>query len=232
MLDYVTHPGSYLGIFAFLVLTGCGMPIPEEVALVLAGVLSGQGKLEPQLAFATCLAGALVGDAVMYSIGYHFGHNLLVKHPKFSRFIGADREVEFEQALMRHGFKVLLLSRFLVGVRGPVYLASGVVRMPFRKFLLWDLISATLVVGLFFGVSYYYGESIATWLREAERTFTLLVLAVVGVVVLWILRRNRRRIIESVLDDNGNDGPQPSADASGESRASKRDETIEKREAS
>lgn len=183
------------------------MPIPEEVALVLAGVLSAQGKLLPELAFATCLVGALLGDAVMYAIGYHFGHNLLVRHPRIAKFIGADREVEFEQAIIRHGFKVLLFSRFLVGVRGPVYLAAGVVRMPFRRFLMWDLVSATLVVSLFFGLSYYYGESLATWLREAERTFTLLVLAVVGILALWMLRRNRERILDRVIDDDDSDPP-------------------------
>jgi membrane protein DedA with SNARE-associated domain len=186
-------PVSYLGIILFLVLTGCGLPIPEEVPLVLAGVLSAKGRLDPEWAFSACLFGALVGDCLMYAIGYHFGHNLLREHPKFARFLRADREVQFEQAIERHGFKVMLLSRFMVGVRGPVYLAAGVIRMPFRAFLLYDLICATLVVGTFFGLSYAYGEQIARVLRNAEVTFTLVVLLLVALTALWMIRRHRRR---------------------------------------
>lgn len=191
MLDSFGIPGGYLGIVVFLVLTGCGLPIPEEVPIVLAGVLSAKGQLLPEWAFAACLSGALLGDSVMYAIGYHFGHGLLREHPRIGKFLHAEREQRFEQAIVRHGFKVMLLSRFMVGVRGPVYLAAGVVRMPFRMFLLYDLICATLVVGTFFGLSYAYGEHIARVLRDAEMTFTLVALVVVGIVVLWLLRRRR-----------------------------------------
>jgi len=193
VFDFWGLPGSYLGIILFLVLTGCGLPIPEEVPLILAGVLSAEGHLVPEWALAACLFGALVGDSVMYAIGYHFGHNLLLEHPKFARFLRVDREAQFEQAMDRHGFKVMLLSRFMVGVRGPVYLAAGVVRMPFRAFLLYDLVCATLVVGTFFGLSYAYGEHIARILRHAEVTFTLVVLLVAAFAILWMIRRHRRQ---------------------------------------
>ena len=205
MLDSVTHPGSYIGIFVFLVLTGCGMPIPEEVALILAGVLSSQGKLETEWAYAACLSGALVGDLVMYSIGYHFGHNLLILHPKIAKLLHAEREAKYEDSLARHAFKALLLSRFLVGVRGPVYLAAGIVRMPVRKFFLCDLVAATLVVSLFFGLSYYYGESLAELIRDAEKTFTLVVLLIIAGAGLWFYRCHRQELIETVLEDVGKD---------------------------
>lgn len=201
MIASLLQPGSYLTLFGFLVLTGCGMPIPEEVALVIAGVLSRQGKLDPAWAFSACLAGALIGDAIMYQIGARFGHGLLIRHPKFAKLIGADREEEFEQAIQRHGFKVLLLARFMVGVRGPVYLAAGMIRMPFRRFLLWDLVCATLVVGVFFGLAYYFGEDIATMLRDAEKTFTLIVLAVVLIVVFVALRRHRQKLVERLIEE-------------------------------
>lgn len=200
MLDFLSIPGSYLGIILFLVLTGCGLPIPEEVPLVLAGVLSAKGRLIPEWAFMACLFGALVGDSLMYAIGYHFGHNLLREHPKFAHFLRADREAQFEQAISRHGFKVMLLSRFMVGVRGPVYIAAGVIRMPFRAFLLYDLVCATLVVGTFFGLSYAYGEQIARLLRDAELTFTLVVLVLIALIALWMFRRHRRQQLMEMVD--------------------------------
>ncbi len=204
-MEFFLENGSYLGIIAFLVLTGCGLPIPEEVPIVLAGVFSAQGRLEPELAFAACLFGALLGDSVMYAIGYHFGHGLVAAHPKFGKFVGAQREEYFEQAIQRHGFKVMLLARFMVGVRGPVYLAAGVVRMPFRRFLVWDLICATLVVGTFFGLSYSYGEQITRLLRDAEMKITLFALVFLGFVFLWWMRRRRQQQLDAALQQRSKD---------------------------
>ena len=200
MFASLLHPGSYFGIFVLMVLTGCGLPAPEEVFIIGAGVLSAQGELRPALAFAACLLGALVGDAAMYYIGRRFGHNLIYVHPKFAKFVGAQREEHFERAVMRHGFKVLLLARFMIGVRGPVYLAAGVVRMPFLKFLLWDLICATLVVGAFFSLSFAYGDEIARLLRDAEVTLTLIATATVLVIAFIALRSRRRQFQEKVIE--------------------------------
>lgn len=206
-MDFLLLNGGYLGIILFLVLTGCGLPIPEEVPIILAGVLSSQGRLEPEFALAACLFGALLGDSVMYAIGYHFGHGLLSEHPKLGKFIGAEREEYFEQAILRHGFKVMLLARFMVGVRGPVYLAAGVVRMPFRRFLLWDLICATLVVGTFFSLSFFYGKQITELVRNAELTFTL-VICVLGIIGgVWWMRRRRRKLLDQAIDLHAEDSP-------------------------
>jgi membrane protein DedA with SNARE-associated domain len=199
VLATLFHPTSYLGIVVFLVLTGCGLPIPEEVAIVVAGVLSAQGHLQPELALAACLAGAIIGDCLMYAIGYRWGHSLLSVHPRLAKFLRADREARFEQAIERHAFKVMLLSRFLVGIRGPVYLAAGVVRMPFRRFLLFDILCATLVVVFFFLLSYAFGEEVIAWIRHAELTVTVVVLLVVAAVATYLYRRSRRQLTEAVI---------------------------------
>ena len=199
MLDWLIHPGGYLSLFAFMVATGAGMPLPEEVAIVAAGVLSAQGTLQPQAAFVACLLGALVGDALMYGIGRRFGWSLLSRHPRLAKLLHADRGEDFERAIERHGFKVLLLARFMVGVRGPVYLTAGVVRMPFRRFMLWDVVCATLVVGCFFALSYYFGRDIARLLRQAEVLVTVVVLGVAAVVTFLALQRHRARLVEQVI---------------------------------
>jgi membrane protein DedA with SNARE-associated domain len=200
VLASLLHPGSYLGIFVLMVLTGFGLPVPEEVFIIGAGILSARGDLRPEIAFATCLLGALVGDAVMYGLGRRFGHNLVRVHPKFAKFVGAEREEHFERAVERHGFKVLLLARFMVGVRAPVYLAAGVVRTPFWRFFLWDLVAATLVVSTFFSLAFYFGNEIAQWLREAEVLLTMVVLAVAVVAAFIALRRQRRRLAEKIIE--------------------------------
>lgn len=194
MADLFIEHGSYLGIALFLILTGCGMPIPEEVPIIAAGVFASKGVLNPWLAFASCLGGALIGDCVMYSIGHYFGHNLLKKHGWFAKLVSAEREEKFEFLIRRHGLKVMFVARFMVGIRSPVYLSAGVLRVGFWRFLLMDLLCATAVVGLFFGLSYLYGERMVNLVRDAELWFTLLVVGIILAVGGYFYNRRRLRV--------------------------------------
>lgn len=210
MLASFLHPSSYLGIFLFIASTGCGMPIPEEAAIVVAGVLSSQGTLHTGIAFAACLAGAIVGDSFMYAIGYRWGHAIFTQHPRFAKLLAAENEHQFQQAIKYHALKVMLLARFLIGIRAPVYVMTGVVRMPYRRFLMYDSISAAAVVGTVFGLSYVFGDNVREWVRHAEFTATLIVLLVVAVVGGIIYYRHRQAIIDFVFDsDTPPAGPQP-----------------------
>jgi membrane protein DedA with SNARE-associated domain len=201
LFDSILHPGSYLGFFTVIALTGCGLPLPEEAPVIVAGILSAQGNLHPGWALIACILGALVGDSAMYGIGHRFGHSLLRRHPKLGSLLGAQEERRFETAVRRHGFKVMLLSRFMVGVRAPVYLAAGVVRMPYSKFLMWDLVCATLVVSIFFGLSFFFGQSIAHLFKQAEVAVTVIVLLTIGVIAFIALKRYRRRLLEKVMEE-------------------------------
>jgi membrane protein DedA with SNARE-associated domain len=187
--DALSHI-SYLGIILFLIGTGVGLPIPEEVPIIAAGVAASVGTLNPWLAYGACLIGALVGDCALYGIGYHFGHNLAKLHPRLAQLLHAEHEQKIEQMLRRHGLKVLFFARFLVGIRGPIYLTVGVLRMRFRQFLLVDAVCATVVVSAFYGLSYLFGNVIAEWIHHTEVWLTILVLvglAIAGVV--WLKRR-------------------------------------------
>jgi membrane protein DedA with SNARE-associated domain len=204
MFGSLLNPTGYLGIFLFIASTGCGMPIPEEAAIVMAGVLSAQGHLNTALAFAACLAGAVVGDSFMYAIGYRWGHRIFTSHPRFAKMLAAENQEQFQKAIQGHAFKVMLLSRFLIGIRAPVYVMTGVVRMPYRRFLLNDLISAALVVGAVFGLSYWFGDKVTEWVHHAEFTATIVVVAILAIIGGILYYRHRQEIMEFVF---GGDTP-------------------------
>jgi membrane protein DedA with SNARE-associated domain len=200
MSEYLLTHGSYLLIMLVLVLAGGGLPLPEEVPVVAAGVLSSTGQMHPGLAFAACLAGALLGDCVMYAIGRHFGRRVVREHRLWARFVHPEREAQIEHMLQVHGLKVFFLARFLVGLRSPVYLAAGVLRVPFRRFLFFDLLCATAVIGTFFGLSYCFGHAIARWVRGAELLLTLAVVAAILGMGLYFWRK-RQPTIHAGMDD-------------------------------
>ncbi len=193
---------SYLGIIIVLILTGSGLPLPEEVPILAAGVASSVGTLHPGWAYLSCIVGAVLGDSVLYAIGYHFGRSLVTRHPRIAHLLHAEREAMIEEMIRRHGFKVFFLARFMVGIRAPVYLTAGVLRMSYRRFLLIDAVCATSVVSLFFGLSYAYGDRVAGWVRDSELGLTVVVVlvatAVVGVIV-W--RRYRQRHEDALLTE-------------------------------
>ena len=197
MTDFLLAPSSYLAIVAVLILTGSGLPIPEEVPIIAAGILSAHGKLDPLLAFFCCLSGALIGDCIMYAIGYHFGRGLLQDHHWWARFLTPEREQEIELKFRRHGLKVFFIARFLVGVRSPVYLTAGILRVSFKRFFVIDLICATAVVGTFFGLTYLFGQHIVQWVRHAEVLLTLVVIVVVACVAIYLWRRHVRKTAEA-----------------------------------
>jgi membrane protein DedA with SNARE-associated domain len=199
MLASLLHPSSYLGFFLFIALTGCGLPVPEEAAIVVAGVLSSQQQLDWRIAFAVCLAGAVVGDTCMYAIGYRWGHGIFTSHPRFAKLFAAENEQQFQKAVEAHALKVMLLARFLVGIRAPVYVMTGVVHLPFRRFLLYDVISASMVVGVVFGLSYLFGEQVTQWVKHAEIRATIVVVLIIIAVVAILYYRNREYVMEMVF---------------------------------
>lgn len=205
MYDYLLEffsqgTSAYGGIILLLVLTGAGLPIPEEIPVFAAGVLSRNGTLHVGLAFASCLIGALGGDCVMYALGRYFGRSLLRERHWFAPFLTPEREASIEENIKRHGLKVFFFARFLVGLRSPVFLAAGILRVPFRRFILTDLFCATVVISFFFSLGYIFANQIRAWLqaiRQAEYALSGSVIAVIAVVGLYFYIRRRRARLES-----------------------------------
>lgn len=196
-MDTLLAPSSYLAIIIVLILTGSGLPIPEEVPIVAAGILSANATLDPLLAFLCCLFGAIVGDCVMYFIGYHFGRGVLREHRWWARFVTPEREAQIETEFRRHGLKVFLVARFLVGLRSPVYLTAGILRVSFKRFFLIDLICATAVVGTFFGLTYLFGQHIAKWVSRAEVLLSISVGIAMVCIAIYLWRRFRHKFAET-----------------------------------
>jgi membrane protein DedA with SNARE-associated domain len=199
MTDILLTHGSYLALVIVLILTGSGLPIPEEVPIIAAGILAAQGTLDPWLALGWCIFGAIVGDCIMYFIGYHFGRGVLCEHPWWARFVTPHREAQIEVMFRRHGLKVFLVARFLVGLRSPVYLTAGILRVSFKRFFLIDLICATAVVGTFFGLTYWFGKNIPLWVKWGEVLATVVVVIALAVVGIWLWQRYRRKAARAIF---------------------------------
>ena len=175
---------GYLGIALVLVLGGLGLPVPEEAPIIIAAVFSKSGKLSTPLAFASCLSGVLLGDFIVYFLGYVYGDK--VTSLRLTRkFLTRARETQIQGYFHRHGFRILILGRFAVGFRTAAYLTAGILKLPVLRLFLIDLVAATLSTSLMFVLGYVFAHQIQTSLDNVKYW----VAAGAAVVAGWLVYR-------------------------------------------
>jgi membrane protein DedA with SNARE-associated domain len=204
---------GYLGIALILILGGLGLPIPEEAPIILAAVLSKSGQLQWPLALASCLIGVLIGDMVVYLLGFFYGEKVL-SLPLTRRLLTRQREAQIKGYFHRHGFKILVSGRFVPGFRTAAYLTAGILKLPPLKLLVTDIVAASLTTFLMFGLGYAFAHQIQSGIREVQQWVTVILALSLAIWLLVRYDRARRRsglpVGPPVLDSD--DVPLPSGD--------------------
>lgn len=193
MTDDLIGQFGYLGIVLLLVLGGLGVPIPEEAPIVLSAVLSHKGRMVWYLALAACFAGVLLGDFVVYFLGYFYGEKVLSFRLTRS-FLTKAREEQIKGYFHRHGIKILIVGRFAVGFRTAAYLTAGILRLPPLRLLAADCVAATLSTLLMFGAGYWFADWIEAGLREVKHVLVwLFALILIGIVLYQYYKAHKRK---------------------------------------
>ncbi|WP_435007594.1 VTT domain-containing protein [Tundrisphaera lichenicola] len=185
MADDLILQFGYFGIFFVLVLGGLGLPVPEEAPIILAAILSRKGTMHWIPALASCFAGVLVGDFVVYFLGFFYGEKVL-SLPLTRKFLTRAREAQIKGYFHRHGVKILILGRFAVGFRTAAYLTAGILRLPTLKLFLTDLAAASFSTLLMFGLGYAFASKVEEGFNEAKHYITP---AFALGVAVWLLHR-------------------------------------------
>lgn len=185
MADDLILQFGYFGIFFILVLGGLGLPIPEEAPILIAAVLSRKGTMHPAIALASCFAGVLVGDFLVYFLGFFYGEKVL-SLPLTRKFLTRAREAQIKGYFHRHGVKILILGRFAVGFRTAAYLTAGILRLPPLKLFLTDLFAASISTFLMFGIGYAFATKVEEGFAEAKH-YIWPAIGLAGAI--WLLHR-------------------------------------------
>lgn len=186
---------AYAAILAVLFACGLGVPIPEDITLFAAGFLAYKGRITLVGALIVGLLGVLVGDTFMYLIGRNFGRRVF-GWPMFRRMFTPDRIRMAEEKIHNNARIICFTSRFAPGLRAPVYITSGILRVPFTTFILMDGLAALISVPVWVLLAYYLGDKVEMLLgiaKNAKIGFAILLLLLVGV---YIVRKIRKRRIE------------------------------------
>jgi membrane protein DedA with SNARE-associated domain len=201
---------GYAAVFALLLAAGFGFPLPEDVPLIAGGVLAWLASpLEtPTLAgmltdpglqgmVAVGLAGILVGDSVIYWAGRVLGRRVAEVWP-FRTLITPEKLERVERLLRKRGKIVVVVARFLPGLRAPTYFTVGHSRLPFWEFLLFDGLAAVVSAPLWVCLGFWLGDDIERAAREGSRFGQYILAGVVVIVAIligraWLRRRRARR---------------------------------------
>src|SRR5438270_10315955 len=156
---------TFAPVYAALIIFGAVLstlvlPLPEELALLGAGWWAHAGALPLWAAWLAAWLGIVVGDTASYLLGRFLLPKLL--RTRFGRrIVSPDLRKWGEQLVRKHGFRAILLGRFLVALRGPVYLAIGGSKYPLLRFELINGAVGLLEVALLVGLGYEFGRSAA-----------------------------------------------------------------------
>jgi membrane protein DedA with SNARE-associated domain len=194
-LQGVFEQYTYVAVFLALVLMGLGLPLPEELVLVLAGYLSWADLAQFWLMIATCAAAIACGDLLPYLAGRIFGERFL-RSRVGRRWLNPRRMRRFNQLFLRYGAKVVFFARFFPGLRSVAYVVAGSLRMPLARFLFLDGLGILVTVPTFVGIGYAFGSNIDAALakiRKWEHGLLWGLGAAVLVAIVWMWWRSRQR---------------------------------------
>jgi membrane protein DedA with SNARE-associated domain len=178
---------GYIAIFLIILLEDFGIPVPGETALITAGILAGKGHFSIVVLLLLALLGAVLGDNIGYAIGYFGGRRLVVRYGRYL-FITEAHVSAIERFFARYGTRIVMVARFVSGLRQLNGIIAGIGRMPWPRFLLFNIIGAVLWVGSWGSLAYFIGHHTRTILK-AFMQFQALFLSVIGLIVLFLFFR-------------------------------------------
>ena len=192
---------AYLETGAFV-----GLVAPGESAVLVGGVVAGQGEISIVALIALVWTCAVLGDLTSYTLGRRLGRGFLERHgPKLK--ITEERLQTVEGFFHRHGGPTILIGRFIGLVRALAPFIAGASKMELRRFLVYDIVGAGLWSALFCLLGYFFWQSLGTvekYIGAGAAAFTGLVVIVLAIVFAVRLRRDpeMRARLQQRLDAN------------------------------
>jgi len=177
----------YLIIFLILTLCGLGLPIPEDIVLIVAGILVYRDSAELTGMIFICLLGVIVGDYLIFMMGRKWGMKLL-NHKVFMNAFSERRMGKVHKYFDKYGNKTVFFARFVWGLRAATFFIAGTHTMSAVKFIMLDFLGALISVPLIIYLAYNFGgelEKAIHFIKITNHT----ILAVATVIIVSIVLR-------------------------------------------
>ena len=179
---------GYFAVFVMLLICGFGVPVPEDVTLVTGGVIAGLEHADVHTMFAVGMAGVLIGDGTMFTLGRLYGQRLQLL-PGFRHILTPERFAASQNAFHKYGKWVMFVARFLPGLRTPVFFTAGMShRVTYLTWFLMDGFAALISVPIWVYLG-YFGAQNWDWMFGILRQFQHGILGLLGIGAAWLAYR-------------------------------------------
>ncbi|MET9552420.1 DedA family protein [Streptomyces sp. NPDC006645] len=200
-LETVPPIAIYLLVAGVIGLESLGIPLPGEIVLVSSALLASQhGDINPYILGACATAGAIIGDSIGYAIGRKGGRPLLAwLAGRFPKHFGEPQIAMAERSFQKWGMWAVFFGRFVALLRifaGPL---AGVLRMPYWKFLIANVLGGIVWAGGTTAVVYSVGVVAEAWLKRFS--WLGLVLAVlIGITSMLVIKSRAKKASEQARE--------------------------------
>jgi membrane protein DedA with SNARE-associated domain len=180
---------GYLAVFLTILVEGVGIPAPGQTFLIAAALSAAHGKLNLVWVLIWAFLAAGLGNSLGYLLG-RWGGRLLLERFK----VRGDRLVRLEEKFRRYGGGLLLVARFFDGLRQLNGIVAGMLAMPWKIFMAFNVLGALLWTGVWGLGAYFLDQEI----KPVHSAFGLIepfvvALTLVGLLALmaYLFRRGR-----------------------------------------
>jgi membrane protein DedA with SNARE-associated domain len=187
--EFAEDAAAYGYWAVLLVVAGDGVfpALPGETAIVAAAVLAADGAMSLPFVILAGAVGAVIGDSSAFWIGRAGGGPI---RRTVTRFAGADRLEAAERMVRRQGPALVVVGRFLPGIRIAINLSCGAGQMSYPRFLLFDAVGAAVWSTQAALLGYFAGKAFADQLWVAF----VVAFAVTGLVGGFVAIKERQRV--------------------------------------
>lgn len=186
---------GYFAVAGFLLLENFGLPLPGETILIAAAVYAGLGKLNIFILAGVAIVAAVIGDNIGFAIGHYGGEKVVLKYGRYI-FITKERLNSTQVFFNKYGGPVVMVARFIAGLRQLNGIVAGTAEMKWRTFLIFNAIGATLWVSVWTSVGYFAGNNIprvyTTFHKYEQYVLILLVMVVVAYIVRKVIQNKQK----------------------------------------
>ena len=193
-LETVPAVAVYALVGLVIGLESLGIPLPGEIILVSSALLASQnGEIDPVVLGVSATAGAIIGDSIGYAIGRKGGRPLLAwLGDKFPKHFSEGHIATAERSFEKWGMWAVFFGRFVALLRifaGPL---AGVLRMPYWKFLIANVLGGIVWAGGTTAVIYYVGIVAESWLKRFS-WLGLVAAVLVGLTSMLVIKRKAKK---------------------------------------
>ena len=182
---------GYIAIAALVLLENFGVPAPGETVLIVGAVYAASGRLSILLVALLGFLGAVVGDNIGFAFGRFGGRRIAERLGRYV-LLTPQRLERATGFFERHGGKIVVVARFVQGLRQANGIIAGIIGMRWPRFVSFNATGAALWVAVWTAVGYLSGTHIATIYNDAGRYEAYLAIAVTALVIAYVARRIRR----------------------------------------